>query len=210
MKRSPIKRTAPLRATGPARLTVKIRKCAAKECRRPFAPATPWQVICSDSLTCACAFAEQEATKREAKKAKREAAEDKEKRDALKTRKDWIKPTQDAVNRYVRFRDAGKGCISCGTCLVLGGVGGGFDAGHYRSRGSAPHLRFELTNVHGQCKRCNNQLAGNAVEFRRGLLERFGLQYVEALEADQEPRRHTVEEMAEIRKLVKQLEKEIQ
>lgn len=32
-------------------------------------------------------------------------------------------------------------------------LAGGFDAGHYRSRGSAPHLRFYTLNIAGQCKR---------------------------------------------------------
>ena len=58
-----------------------------------------------------------------------------------------------AVNKYIRLRDVGKECISCGTPLVAEQLGGGFDVGHYRSRGAAPHLRFYTLNIHGQCKK---------------------------------------------------------
>jgi hypothetical protein len=51
-----------------------------------------------------------------------------------------------------------------------------------------------------------------AVDYRRGLLGRFGLGLVEALEADQEPRRHTVDDLkaikAKYRALANQLEKQ--
>ena len=186
---------------------MRAKRCKSKPCGIVFTPRSPMQCACSPLCAMEIVRAKKEQAETKARQAARK--QDRAKRESLKTRSDYIKETQIAVNRYCRLRDAGKGCISCGASLALGGVGGGFDAGHFRSRGAAPHLRFDLRNIHGQCKRCNNQLAGNATEYRRGLIERFGLQYVEALEADQEPRRHTPEEMAEIRKLMKQMEKQL-
>ncbi|MNF08645.1 Bacteriophage Lambda NinG protein [compost metagenome] len=69
-----------------------------------------------------------------------------------------------------------------------------------------------------QCKGCNagsNKYArkGATVSqgFRSGLVERIGLEAVEALEADHEPRKHTIEQLkaitaeyrAKLRELIK-------
>lgn len=117
----------------------------------------------------------------------------------LKTKRDWIKDAQKVVNQYVRLRDVGKPCISCGAILSIGGVGGGFDAGHYRSRGSAAHLRFDSErNIHGQCKRCNNHLAGNYSAYRVGLIARIGIEEVEALESDNTPRKYSIDDLKNI------------
>ena len=131
------------------------------------------------------------------------------KRDKLKTRCDWIKEAQAAFNRYIRLRDAGKPCICCGRPLEGGAIGGGFDAGHYRSVGSAPHLRFDERNVHGQTKQCNRYGAGRAVDYRIGLIARIGREAVEELEADQKPRKHTIEDLIEIRNTYRAKAKEI-
>lgn len=174
---------------------MKAKTC--KVCRAKFTPARPLQTTCS--IPCAIEWGTRQLAKKQAKEAKAERAKDKAKRETLKTRSDWIKETQIAFNRFVRVRDAGRPCISCGTPLTLGGVGGGFDAGHYRSIGSAPHLRFDERNCHGQCKQCNRYGSGRAVDYRIGLVGRIGLGSVEALEADQTPRKWTVDELKAIR-----------
>ena len=80
---------------------------------------------------------EKKTNRRESKTAKMTALKEKN-----KTKHELTKEAQVAVNKYIRLRDVGKECISCGTPLVAEQLGGGFDAGHYRSRGAAPHLRF--------------------------------------------------------------------
>lgn len=119
--------------------------------------------------------------------------------------------TQNAVNAYVRARDENKECISCGTPLVGKRHGGGFDAGHYRSVGSAPHLRFYTLNIHGQCRRCNLWESGNHDQYRIGLIERLGNEKVEAIEADQRERHYTDEQLKRLvrifNKKTKRLEK---
>jgi hypothetical protein len=92
-----------------------------------------------------------------------------------------------------RLRDirAGRGCISCGE-PYRGAYGGAFDAGHFRSVGSAPHVRYFLPAIRLQCVKCNRFLGGNAVEFRRGLVALRGVEFVEMVESMQFTAKHTI------------------
>ena len=73
------------------------------------------------------------------------------------------------------------------------------EAGHYRSRGSASHLRFNLFNIHLQCARCNRYLSGNVVEYRKELIKRIGLNRVEILENDNKPRKFDIEYLKRVK-----------
>jgi hypothetical protein len=128
-----------------------------------------------------------------------ERKETKAKLEKLKTKGDYIKEAQAAFNRYIRLRDAGKPCICCGLPMGENIPGGAVDAGHYRSRGSAPHLRFDERNVHAQRKQCNRFDSGNVLGFRFGLRERIGMDALEALEADQTPRNYTIDDLKAIK-----------
>lgn len=105
----------------------------------------------------------------------------------------YLALAQKAFNAFVRERDKDQPCICCGRekTQVNGLRAHGWDAGHYRSRGSAPHLRFHEDNCHRQLVYCNQYKSGNAVDYRLGLIDRIGLERVEALEADQTPRHYT-------------------
>ncbi|RAY27685.1 recombination protein NinG [Enterobacter kobei] len=130
---------------------------------------------------------------KEAEKAGRKRR--KAKRESFKSKSQWDKEAQSAFNRYIRIRDEGKPCVSCGNPLIGKSnylTGSAIDASHYRSRGAASHLKFNVFNVHSACTRCNRQLSGNAVEYRIRLIERIGLERVERLEADYSPRRFDV------------------
>ena len=131
--------------------------------------------------------------------AKVERASIKARKEALKTIPDYIKEAQHAFNAYIRARDAGKPCICCGQPLGAGEVGGAFDCGHYRSTGSASHLRFDERNAHAQRKVCNRWGAGRAVDYRIGLVARIGLEAVEALESDNTHHKWTREGLIEVR-----------
>lgn len=179
-----------------------------KVCRERFTPARPLQTTCS--IPCAIEWGIKAAEKKALKEAAAEKKDLALRKKALKTRSDWIKETQIAFNRYIRLRDAGKPCICCGKPLGSDAVGGGFDCGHYRSVGSAPHLRFDERNAAGQTKQCNRYGAGRAVDYRIGLIARIGLEAVEALEADQTPRKWTVDELKAIRDLYRAKAKELE
>lgn len=86
-----------------------------------------------------------------------------------------IKKAQEVFNRWIRQRDQDKGCISCG--------GEVHHAGHYLSAGHHGHLRFNEVNVNGQCLRCNNFLHGNLINYRQGLVKKYGEEKVLMLEA---------------------------
>lgn len=145
----------------------------------------------------------EKAARTEAKKAraaaKVERAEMRQRKEAIKTIPDLIKEAQVAFNAFIRERDREKPCICCGLPLGTGEVGGAFDCGHYRSTGSAPHLRFDERNAHAQRKVCNRWGAGRAVDYRIGLVARLGLEAVEALESDNRIHRWTREELIAIR-----------
>lgn len=176
---------------------------------------TPWQVICSNSLTCACAWAEQEAAKRQAaaaRKAKREAAEHRAKLADSKRLSHWLGLTERVVNHYILTRDVDEPCISCGaTQSVL------FQAGHYLSVGARPELRFNPNNINKQCHRCNVFLSGNQAAYRVGLVSKIGADGVECLEGPHATAKYTREALEELRKhfaaetraLKKQLEKQL-
>ena len=185
--------------------TTKKYRC--KVCTNPFEKLSPWQTACGIECALKIVDTEKALLKRAIEKSSR--ADTKQRKEALKSRSDYVKEAQIAFNAYVRERDKHQPCISCGAPLQLAAVGGGFDCGHYRSVGSAPHLRFNNHNAHGQCKKCNRYLSGNAIEYRRGLIERYGQDYVDILEADQCVRKYTVEGLQAIAKQYKALTKQL-
>lgn len=146
-------------------------------------------------------FAVEEAARIERKKAKEALAAAKVERAEIKRRKEKSLTlsqrkarAQVQVNAYVRLRDADLPCISCGRFHQ-----GQWHAGHYRSRGAASNLALDPRNIHKQCQPCNNHLHGNAIAYRAGLIERYGVEYVEALESDNDSRHLTAEEIDAIR-----------
>ncbi|HHE3622244.1 TPA: recombination protein NinG [Pasteurella multocida] len=157
------------------------------------------------SPECGVKLARQRLEKEKEKAAKKRKKEEKkrieETKERMKTTTTLLSETQSAVNKYIRLRDRNKCCISCGRPLVAEQLGGGFDAGHYRSRGSAPHLRFYTLNIHGQCKKCNRYHGGNYHQFRIGLIERLGIEKVEQIEADQRPRHYSKDDLRRIKKI---------
>lgn len=155
---------------------------------------------------CIGPWADAQAEKAKRAEAKKARAAAKVERASIRARKEAIKTlpmlkaeAQQAFNAYIRARDADKPCICCGLPLSAGDVGGSFDCGHYRSVGSAQHLRYDERNAHGQRKQCNRWGAGRAVDYRIGLVARIGLEAVEALESDNDPHKWTREELIAIR-----------
>jgi hypothetical protein len=127
----------------------------------------------------------------------------KERKEKLKTRSDYLKEAQVAFNKYVRIRDEGKPCISCGSVQVDSKVGGVRDCGHYLSRGAHPEARFRfgLDNTASQCVRCNRYLSGNVANFRHGLIDRWGIDRVEAMETCTASSRMTIEYLKRIKSI---------
>lgn len=114
-------------------------------------------------------------------------------KEKLKTKSDYVKDLQKEVNYFIRQRDKDKPCISCGKPLIKK-----FDAGHYRSAGGNPELRFEELNIHGQCVYCNQHLHANLINYRIGLIQRIGVKKVEWLEKKHEAKHYTIQELKEL------------
>lgn len=174
----------------------KQKKCAI--CKELFPVFRSMQKVCGPK--CAEKIAEVKRLKEAAKREQEERAKTRVQKEALKTRSDYIKEAQHAFNAFIRERDKNQLCICCGLPWDSGysgstATGGAFDCGHYRSVGSAPHLRFDERNAHGQKKQCNRYGAGRAVDYRIGLIARIGRDAVEALEADNTVRKYTIDEL---------------
>ena len=119
------------------------KKCSVPQCRASFVPRESFQTWCSPD--CAVVIARGKQEKKRKSLALVERREIKVRKEKLKSRADHLKDTQHAFNAWIRARDAGQPCISCGTTADVQ-----YCAGHYRTTGSCPELRFEPLNVHLQ------------------------------------------------------------
>ena len=158
----------------------------------------PLGFFCSDS--CAASYSIDKTRKQKAKNARLEL---RKRRQALKPLNGYINAAQKAVNAYIRLRDVNKPCISCGKHVInnKGLYGHNIDAGHYRSRGAAGNLRFNVFNIHSQCVKCNRNKSGNAVDYRINLIKKIGLSRVETLENDNNIRRFDKDYLIRIAKI---------
>ena len=152
---------------------MKIRSC--RVCRAEFQPVKPLQKVCG--YACALTLAAADRAKAEKCAIVKDRKATKEALGRLKSRATWAREAQAAFNAFIRLRDADLPCISCGRFHQ-----GQWHAGHYRSVGAAPELRFDVLNVHKQCAPCNTHLSGNITKYRAGLIDRMGVHVVEYLE----------------------------
>jgi predicted nucleic acid-binding Zn ribbon protein len=185
------------------------KKCKNPACGISFPPQRLGQAVCSPK----CGLAIKDVNQERARKAiaQIERREIKVRKEKLKSRADHMREAQAAVNEFVRLRDAHLPCISCDSMpsdhdLITGSR---WDAGHYRSVGACPELRFEPLNIHRQCVKCNRNLSGNAVEYRIRLVRRIGADKVDWLEGPHSARKYTVDEIKTIKAEYRALTREL-
>lgn len=205
MKRSPMSRgTSTLQAKPKADKPPRPKRCKAAQCEGTYLPDArqPWKCWCSDD--CAVQIAIAKVEKQEAAKARKDRAETRAKLEAHRKRPYFVAKAQAAFNAFIRERDKDQPCICCGSFAASGESslhGGGWDAGHYISRGHASHLRFDERNVHKQRKGCNKPGGTTRAKYRIGLVARIGEDAVlalEALEYAESGRGETIEQLKEI------------
>lgn len=186
----------------------KPRKCKVRDCCNHFIPRNSMHSVCGPA--CASKLVRDKREREDTKQRQEQRRKDRETRDRLKTRSEWMKDAQREFNRFIRERDkqAGYPCISSGRQLDWSG--NAVDAGHYRSVGAAPHLRFDERNCHAQSKHDNQYKAGNVVEYRLNLIARIGLEQVEALESDQTPKHYSIEDLKYITRTYRSKWKELE
>ena len=153
-------------------MEVKFKKCV--YCGFDFKPKyKTTERACS--VRCAIAYAQE----KEKKLAQREWQREKKKlKEKIMSHKDWLNILQKVFNAYIRARDKGKPCISCG-CQVESG-----HASHMFSVGGNPNVRFNEDNCHLSCIECNLHKHGNLVEYTLRLPERIGKERFEKLVND--------------------------
>lgn len=161
----------------------KPKRC--KVCHREFVQFNSLRgKVCS--VECSIVYIRQEAQK-EADRAHRERKKVHQENDTK-----WLK--ERAIfycNKYIRMRDAGQGCISCGTKktdIV-------YAAGHFIPAGRCIPLRFDEANIHLQCNSyCNKHLSGNLTAYEAALRLKIGDAEVERLKGPQVPVRYRAED----------------
>jgi len=201
MKRTELKRKVPLKASGIK--TRERRKKPCKACQVMFTPVRDFQAVCG-AVACALAVVADNREKARKAIADLDRKELRAARARVKTKADHMREAQAAFNAWVRERDADLPCISCGRHHQ-----GQYHAGHYRTVGANPELRFEPLNVWKQCAPCNNHKSGDIVNYRINLVQRIGADKVEWLEGCHEPKRYTIEQLQDLKAHYRALTREL-
>jgi len=178
------------------------------DCDDEFRPFKTTDRRCVD---CIIKKAQKDGDRKRAKDINRAGIESRKKnrlaKEALKTHSTWLQELQVIFNKYIRLRDSGQPCISCG------GTNKTWSAGHFYPVGGYPNLRFNEDNVHKQCWfNCNKNKHGNLGEYAIRLPERIGADRFIELQSirHKEPLKLSVPEIKDLkthyRKLIKHLE----
>jgi hypothetical protein len=154
-------------------LIKKLKPKRCKGCGDSFIPQNGFVKCCSPS--CAFVYARTERVR----KAKQQAAKElREGRARLMTRSEHLNKAQEQFNRWIRMRDFDLPCISCQRNDPTTKK----NAGHFLSVASHPEYRFHPDNCHLQCEHCNSWKSGAQQAYRPRLIDKIGLERVEALE----------------------------
>lgn len=224
--KTPLRSSTPLKASSGKPKKCAVRTC--RKPFVPKHQHEKWcSPACREELALTHLRKQQEARAKAERKAAREASalvkaaekherqKHREAKARLKRYSDHIAEAEKAVRDYRRTKLLldGYGCISCGRpqgevqANIGWQIGGAWDAGHFLSKGARPNLRMVENNIWLQCKSCN---AGSskyvrkgvtvAAQYRENLITMIGLEAVEALEADHEPRKYTIDQLEAIKK----------
>lgn len=98
-------------------------------------------------------------------------------RQKLKTIGEYKQEARKVFQKWIRMRDNDKPCISCNTITAEM-----FDAGHFYKAELYSGLIFNENNCHKQCRKCNRFLNGNELNYRKGLINRYGIDFVNQLD----------------------------
>ncbi len=143
-------------------------------CETKFTPFRSTQAVCN--YHCANLYAKELNEKKTQKEWKQRKAKMKS---DLMSLSDWLKIAQKHFNHYIRLRDKGNNCISCGKQFFKDEI---VHASHYKPAGTCYNVRFNEDNVWLSCVKCNTHLSGNGIEYRKRLVEKIGIERVEEVE----------------------------
>lgn len=147
-----------------------MRTC--KICKTKFTPTySKVQQVCSVK----CSY---EYTKKQKEKKARSEKKFKKMNNPNVYNKELKKVLQDEVNKIVRLIDKGTRCIDCHRLEAPQ-----WDAGHFRSRGDEPKLRYHLDNIFKQSCYCNDKSEGNKIAYLNGIDKMYGTLYANKVES---------------------------
>ena len=128
---------------------------------------------------------------------KKEKSKIKEK---IKTLGDYKKDARYWFQKYIRERDKNQPCITCQKHKD------NYDAGHFYKAELYTGLIFVEENCHAQCRYCNRYLGGNENQYRKALINKYGIRYVKKLDEMSDKNRlkkYTKKELIEIKEKYK-------
>lgn len=184
------------------------RQCSLKSCKEYFRPETGI-IVCGGKLAFCC-FDHQVQYGLEMGKKLRAKQKVIEKREDTRRKKEFYENdpshqkelTRRVFNEMICLLDAGQPCISCGKFVC----GSRMEAGHFKSVGSHPELRFEPLNVYLQGSGCNSATSGRkrsnltvSKEYEQRLILVRGQELVDWLNGPHSPKRYTCAELIQMR-----------
>jgi hypothetical protein len=119
-------------------------------------------------------------------------------REKLKTIGYYKAEARKSFQKWIRLRDSDKPCISCNSTIAST-----FDGGHFYKAEVYSGLIFNENNCHKQCRKCNRFMNGNELNYRKGLIARYGIDYVVNLDNicdKNRVKKYTKEELITIKK----------
>jgi hypothetical protein len=150
---------------------MKDKKC--KVCQTIFTPVQFAQAVCNYK----CAIEHSKNLKQQ-KEQREWKVEKKIIKDKIKTLSEYERDAKKSFQHWIRLRDQNLPCISCGNSKTNDWAGG-----HFYSAGMYSGFMFDESNVHKQCNtHCNKHLSGNLLEYRKGLIKRYGEDFVTNLD----------------------------
>jgi hypothetical protein len=184
----------------------KLKRKSCKNCEKDFQPIRPFEKCCS--IPCAIAFTRKQEEKREQDEWRKEKLA---RLDDLKPITEHEHDARRVFQKFIRLRDYNLPCISCGAIKAKE-----WDGSHYFDAYTFSGLIFDERNCHKSCDKCNRFLHGNKTEYRKGLIARYGIDYVEQLEAESDSKRERLYEKEDYKEIkqkflpkIRQLEKSL-
>jgi hypothetical protein len=136
-----------------------------KQCGDKFKPLNSLQQVCSPK--CAILYNSKKEIEKRVKVMRKESRSISELKNIAR----------QVFQQWIRLRDSKEGCISCPRTEAK------WDGGHMFKAEVYTGLIFEPMNCNKQCSYCNQYLSGNLIDYRKGLIKKYGEAAVEALEA---------------------------
>lgn len=160
-------------------MKIKEKTCKNEECGKKFLPIQMLQRCCSASC---------ESKTRKAKAKQRESRVAESQKEKLNS---YMKSAVTICHSYIRMRDKGKPCISCGAPW-----NSNFQAGHLFSGGGHANVKFNEQNINGQCPKCNGSSSFSQAKYIEEFEKRYSPEEFEILRAEAyEPKRWTSDEL---------------